>query len=166
MQMTMQQLLLIELEREAVATRKMLSRLPQEHFGWKPHEKSFSLLQLALHIAEMVGWVGVTVQTEKLDFAETPYIPPQASSTAELLQFFEENLNNSILALRNVTDEDLTVLWKMCNGDTIYFEMPRHVALRSMVLNHTYHHRGQLSVYMRQLGIPLPSVYGPSADER
>ena len=154
-----------ELTHEAATTRKILERLPEDKFGWKPHEKSMTLGHLASHIIEMHSWTTPTVTEDGLDFAKMDYKPTEHETTASMLAAFDKNVADSIAALSTVSDEELFKSWCMRNGETIYFEMPRAAVMRSMVLNHIVHHRGQLAVYIRMLDIPVPSIYGPSADE-
>lgn len=154
-----------ELRQEAQSARKCLERVPEDKFEYKPHEKSMTFGQLATHVAEMVGWATVTVKTDQLDFA-TDYKPFEPKTNAELVEFFEKNLSEAIEALENTSDEEMMQDWTLRNGEQIYFTMPRVQVMRGMVFNHIIHHRGQLSVYMRLNDIPVPSLYGPSADEQ
>jgi uncharacterized damage-inducible protein DinB len=153
-----------ELKQEAIATRKCLERISEDKFDYKPHEKSMTFSQLAVHVAEMIGWATVTIKTEQLDFA-TDYKPFEAKTNAELIEFFEKNLAEAIEALENTSDEEMRQDWTLRNGEQVFFTMPRFQVLRGMVFNHIIHHRGQLSVYLRLNDIPVPSLYGPSADE-
>lgn len=154
-----------EMEREAAATRKCLERIPAEKFDFKPHEKSMTLGRLASHIAEMIGWTPATLQNSELDFAKMDYKPYEPPSTADLLEFFDKNLAEALDILKNTTDEVFIENWTMRNGETIYFTQPKVTVMRSFVMNHIVHHRGQLSVYLRLNDIPVPAIYGPSADE-
>lgn len=157
---------LSELKQEAASTTKLLEKVPDEQFDWKPHEKSMTLKQLATHVAEMSVWLTYTISTEYLDFSETPYKPTDVKSTAELVAFHQENVQKAADALTNCTDEQLADNWTMKNGDLVYFSMPRYAVLRNMVYNHLIHHRGQLSVYLRLLDVAIPGLYGPSADDK
>ncbi len=154
-----------ELQHEAVSTRKCLERITETTFDWKPHEKSMGMLRLATHIAEMFGWVKSTVEKPELDFAGMDYKPFVPKTTAELVEFLDKNIGEAIESLKDVSDETMLGNWKMRDGDKIYFDMPRIAALRGFVLKHLVHHRGQLSVYLRLNDIPVPEIYGPSADE-
>lgn len=156
--------LMAELKQESIATRKCLERVPEDKFDYKPHEKSMTFGQLAAHIAEMVGWIAVTIKTDELDFAAN-YKPFTPKTNAELLEFFGKNLSEAIEALENASDEEMMKNWTLRKGDHIFFTMPRVQVLRGVVFNHVFHHRGQLSVYLRLNDIPVPSIYGPSADE-
>ena len=157
--------LIAELENEGATTRKILERIPPETFGWKPHEKSMSMSVLASHVAEMHGWTVSTVKDNEIDFAKFDYKPFEPKSTEDLVQLFEKNHGEAIEALRGASDEIWSEPWSLKNGDVTYFTMPKIAVMRSMVLNHIVHHRGQLSVYLRENNIPVPAMYGPSADE-
>jgi len=156
--------LLPEFDHEMTTTRKVLERAPESRFDWKPHAKSFSLGALATHVATLPGWgVDTLTKTEYDIAAEQP--PAAPASTTALLTTFDENVAASRSALVGRTDEDLLVMWTLKQGDNAIFSMPRAGVLRSFVLSHLIHHRGQLSVYLRLLDVPVPSIYGPSADE-
>ena len=163
--MSLSNAFIAELEQEAVATRKCLERIPANIFDWKPHEKSMSMSKLASHVAEMIGWVKDTVEKPELDFATMDYKPFEPKTTAELVEFFEKNLSDSLEALKNTSDGAMMENWKMRNGEQVYFDMPRIKVLRGFIFNHVIHHRGQLSVYLRLNDISVPEIYGPSADE-
>lgn len=157
--------LIAELENEAATTRKVLERVPADKFGWQPHEKSMTMARLASHVAEMHGWTVPTVRDPELDFAKMDYKPFEPKSTEELIEHFEKNYSDAIEALKGAADEIWTEPWSLRNGEQIYFTLPKIAVMRSMVLNHIVHHRGQLSVYLRLNNIPVPGMYGPSADE-
>ncbi len=154
-----------ELEHESIATRKCLERVPEDKFDYKPHEKSFTFIRLAAHIAEMVQWITVTCNTNELDFATGDYKALEPKTTAELVEYFDKNLETAIATLKNTSDETMMEGWSLKNGETTYFTMPKVQVIRSFSLNHIINHRGQLSVYLRLNDIPVPSLYGPSADE-
>ena len=164
--MSISQTLSAELEQEASNSRKMLSKLPAEHFTWKPHEKSFALGHLAAHVAELPTWVGLTVKADELDFATMNYKTPVVSTSEELMKLFEENLSKAKEDLQGITDETMMKNWSLRNKDHIFFTMPKMAVVRSMVLNHIIHHRAQLGVYLRLLNIAVPGMYGPTADEK
>ncbi|MBX7044500.1 MAG: DinB family protein [Ignavibacteria bacterium] len=158
--------LIAELQHEAVSTRKMLERVPADKFGWKPHEKSMTLGRLASHIAEIPGWTNETINQDVLDFAKMEYKPFEPNSAEELVKFFDDKLASALDTLKNnATDENLMGMWTMKNGETVYMTMPRIAVMRGFVLSHLIHHRAQLGVYLRLLDVPVPSSYGPSADE-
>lgn len=154
-----------ELKHEAISARKMIERLPADKLAWKPHEKSMELGRLAGHIIEMIEWVKLIVETDGLDFATYPYTPKKYSSAEELVADFDRALARASAALESVDDARLGESWVMRNGEKVLLDMPKGIVARAFAMNHVYHHRGQLSVYMRILDIPVPSIYGPSADE-
>jgi len=163
--MSINESFIAELQQEAIATRKCLERIPEDKFGWKPHEKSFTMSKLAAHVAETLDWVNEIIKTPELDFAAYDYKPFEPKTTAELVEFFDKNLVAAEEALKNASDKTMMENWKLRNGEEIYFEMPRAQVLRGMAFNHLINHRGQLSVYLRLNDIPVPALYGPSADE-
>lgn len=155
-----------EMEQEAAVARKCLERIPADKFGWKPHEKSMGFGQLASHVAEMFGWTPATLQQAELDFAKWDYKPFEPQSTEELVEFLDKNVAEAIDTLRNTPDSVYMENWTMRNGEQIYFTLPKAAVMRSFVMNHIVHHRGQLSVYLRLNEIAVPAIYGPSADEQ
>ncbi|MFN2500909.1 MAG: DinB family protein [Pyrinomonadaceae bacterium] len=156
---------LAELENEAKITRSCLERVPADKFDWKPHEKSMTMGRLASHCAEMFGWTKSTLTSDVLDFATMDYTPYEPKSTDELLAFFDDHIAKAKQILSETSDETFMTEWTMRNGEQVYFTMPKVAVIRSFVMNHIVHHRGQLSVYLRLNDIPVPSIYGPSADE-
>ncbi|HQU85357.1 MAG TPA: DinB family protein [Pyrinomonadaceae bacterium] len=163
--MSMGQMLAAELRQEIQSTRKMLERLPADKFGWKPHEKSMTLERLAGHVVEMISWTKETLTQPELDFSKFDYKPREYKDAAEMVADLDENSNAALEILNGTSNETMAENWSMRNGEQIYFTMPKAVVMRTFVMNHVIHHRGQLSVYMRLLDIPVPSIYGPSADE-
>lgn len=157
--------LMTELQGEAAATKKILARVPMDKADWKPHEKSTSLGRLATHIAEIPGWVLVTLDQDELDFAKMDYKPAVAKSTEELLKILNYNVDKAMASLKNAPDERFMENWTMRTGDVIHFTMPKGAVLRFFSYSHHIHHRGQLDVYLRLLNVPLPKLYGPTADE-
>ena len=157
--------LIAEMGNEAKTTRACLERIPADKFDWKPHEKSMEFGRLAAHIAEMFAWTPATLQQPELDFSKMDYKPFEPKTTDDLLEFFDKNVAEAIDVLRNTGDQVFLENWTMRSGEKIYFTMPKAVVMRSFVLNHIVHHRGQLSVYLRLNDIAVPSIYGPSADE-
>lgn len=157
--------LIAEMEQEAATTRRCLERVPADKFSWKPHEKSMEFGKLAVHIAEMFSWTPVTLQQPELDFAKFDYKPFEPSTTQDLVDFLDKNVSEAIDVLRNTPDEVFFEDWTMRNGEQVYFTIPKIATMRSFVMNHIVHHRGQLSVYLRLNDIAVPSIYGPSADE-
>ena len=156
--------LLQELEQEAQTTRRVLERVPDASLGWKPHEKSMSLGQLALHIATVPGAVAEMAAGPGLDMPPA-FVQPSAQTSAELLPALEQSLVKARAALGGIDDRRALEPWTLKRGDRVLMSMPRAAVLRTIMLNHWYHHRGQLSVYLRELNVPVPSIYGPSADE-
>ena len=154
-----------EMEHEAKTTRECLSRIPADKFSWKPHEKSMEFGRLASHVAEMFGWTPATLQQPELDFSKWDYKPFEPQSTDELVEYLDKNVAEAIDVLKNTGDEVYMENWTMRNGEQVYFTMPKIAVMRSFVMNHIVHHRGQLSVYLRLNDIAVPAIYGPSADE-
>lgn len=161
--MTTIDVLLQELEQEAQTTRRVLERVPDAHLGWKPHAKSFSLGQLALHVATVPGNVAEFASRSPVSVPQ--FTQPAAASAAELVPALEESIAKARHILERMDDAVLAETWRLVDGDQEVMAVPRGAFLRSIMLNHWYHHRGQLSVYLRQLNVPVPSIYGPSADE-
>ncbi len=157
--------LIAEMEQEARVTRTCLERVPEEKFDWKPHEKSMPFGRLAAHVAEMFSWTPATLQHPELDFAKFDYKPFEPATTADLVEYLDKNVAEAIDTLRNTPDEVFMENWTMRNGETVYFTLPKAAVMRSFVMSHIIHHRGQLSVYLRLNDIAVPSIYGPSADE-
>jgi uncharacterized damage-inducible protein DinB len=166
--MTIGQSMLPEFDQEMQNTRKVLERAADEKWGWKPHEKSGTVGWLAGHVATMPGWIGMTLQTEELDYAPVDgpsYEPPKIENRQQLLAEFDKNATEARAALASASDADMMKDWTLKAGGQTIFTMPRVACVRGMVLNHIIHHRAQLTVYYRLLGIPVPGLYGPSADE-
>ncbi|HEX4374417.1 MAG TPA: DinB family protein [Puia sp.] len=155
-----------ELKNESINTKKMLEKVPLDKATWKPHEKSMSIGRLATHIAETGHWIYRILEADEFDFAVNPFKPHVAASREELLEIFNNNFNKSIAALENASDDEFDKLWTIKMGDKILYQLPKKNAIRSWGFSHSVHHRGQLSVYLRMLDIPVPGMYGPSADER
>ncbi len=155
-----------EIEHEARSTRAMLALVPADRFDYKPHEKSMPLMMLASHLAESLDWLVGTIRDDRWEMDEETYQPFVAGSVEELLATFDSNLAAGLEALRDASDEHMMGVWTMTNKATgaAFFSMPRAAVVRAFICNHVYHHRGQLSVYLRLLDQPLPQVYGPTAD--
>jgi uncharacterized damage-inducible protein DinB len=153
-----------EFDSEMATTRKVIERVPEGKFDYKPHEKSMSLGQLASHIAEMPGWATMGITMDSLDIA-SGFKPFLASSTAELLEAFDKNVAGARSSIAGASDETLMKNWSLKSGDKTLMTMPKVAVVRVFMLNHVIHHRGQLSVYLRLNDVPVPSIYGPSADE-
>ena len=155
----------IEFAREAASTRRILERVPEEHFGWKPHEKSMSLALLATHIAQTPEWGVAILKQDELVINIDEYVPHVASNHGELMELFDNNVAALSEAMQGLPDDEAMQPWRLKVGAEVKLELPRVFVVRGMVLNHILHHRGQLSVYLRMKDIPLPAIYGPSAEE-
>jgi uncharacterized damage-inducible protein DinB len=156
--------LLAELEQEAQTTRRQLERIPQAHLTWRPHPKSMSLGQLALHVATVPGNVA---EIAAVDVVPTPptFQQPEATTAAELVPALTESVAKAKRSLGGFDDVKMQAMWRLQNNGKDVMAMPRVAFVRAIMLNHWYHHRGQLQVYLRLLNVPVPSVYGPTADE-
>jgi uncharacterized damage-inducible protein DinB len=154
-----------ELKHESGLTKKMLERVPLDKKDWKPHDKSMSLGRLATHIAQIPHWISDVIHIDDYDFSARPYISNTASSQEELIEIFQTTLDKAFNDLSGMTDEDMNKKWVVRMGEKIMYDTPKKVAIRGWALSHLIHHRGQLSVYLRLLNVPVPGVYGPSADE-
>lgn len=160
--------LLPELDQEMAGTRTTLERIPEDKFDFRPHPKSFPMIHLATHIANMISWGSITINQDSFDFApvgEEPYKEHPAESVAALLEKFDKNLAEFRAALAGASDEVLLANWSLLSGGQVLFTMPRIAVLRSFLINHVIHHRAQLTVYLRMNDVPVPGLYGPSADE-
>jgi uncharacterized damage-inducible protein DinB len=161
--MSLSDALLPEFDQEMTTTRRLLERVPTDKGQWKPHEKSFSLGHLAQLVAWMPGWIAQTLRERALDLkggARYSY-----ETTDALVKMFDENVRDAHQAIKASTDKDYDVEWSLKFGDRTVFTQPRRIVVRQH-LNHLIHHRGQLTVYLRLVDVPLPSIYGPTADER
>ena len=159
------QSLLPEFKHEMAQTRKMLERIPFDQASWQPHARSMTLGQLAVHVAELASWATVIITTKELDFATFDYKPFAPHSTAHLLEHFDQNVEKALETLAGASDETLLQPWSLRRGEQVFFTMPRMAAIRTMAMNHLIHHRGQLSVFLRLKEVPVPGMYGPSADD-
>ena len=154
-----------ELQHENQLTRTLLERVPEDKLSWQPHEKSMSLAVLAGHITEVPAWVTPILSTDEMAFDPETYEPFVPATTAELVGALDANVAAAVEAMAGQSNEHIMQTWRFRIGDKVVFEMPRVAVLRGMVLNHLVHHRGQMTVYLRLQDVPLPSIYGPSADE-
>jgi len=157
--------LITELKHESVNTRKMLERVPTDKLDWLPHAKSMKLGRLAKHIADLPIWVERILNADEFNFATANFNRQPAASTEDILKLFDERLASAIKTLELTTDETFNAIWTVYRGEQLMFQLPKKVALRNFAFNHIYHHRGQMSVYLRLLDVPVPGMYGPSADE-
>ncbi len=167
--MKISETLLPEFDSEMANTRKVLERVPEGKSDWKPHAKSSTLGALTAHIANMPDWAGLTLQTDTFDYAPPgapPYVTPKFGSNKELLAAFDKSVAEARSALAAADDSKMLGPWTLMAGGKTLMTMPRIAVIRSFVMNHTIHHRAQLGVYLRLNDIPLPQLYGPTADEK
>jgi uncharacterized damage-inducible protein DinB len=160
--------LLPEFDQEMANTRKTLERVPEDKLGWKPHEKSMTMGGLATHLSNIPIWAAHAINEDSLDIAppgEPPYHIQEVASRQEALDAFDQNVAAAREALAGASDEHLLNPWTLLSGGNTIFALPRIAVLRSFVMNHNVHHRAQLGVYLRLNDVPVPSIYGPSADE-
>ncbi len=165
--MPIAQALLPEFDHEMATTRSLLERVPEDRNDFRPHPKSTALGPLAVHLANLVGLGARIVSLTEVDMnppGGPAFAPPQFTTTAALLEMFDANVARSREAIAGASDAELMETWTLKNGGNTIFAMPRAAVLRTMLMNHTIHHRGQLSVYLRLNDVPLPSIYGPTAD--
>ena len=162
---TISEMLLPEFDQEMKSTRKILECVPDDKLEYKPHEKSMTLGRLASHVAELPHWVVETIDKDMLEVSpgQKPFL---AASQAELLSAFDKNVTEGRAAIAGTSDEHLGKVWKFMFGGHLAFAMPRAAVLRSVVMNHMIHHRAQLGVYLRLNDVPIPGLYGPSADDK
>jgi uncharacterized damage-inducible protein DinB len=154
-----------ELNQQAANTKKVLERIPSDKLTWKPHEKSQTIGRLGMHIAELPNSIVRAIEAESFDFAATPFKPVYPNTTAEIMETFEQSLSKATALLEKTLDDQLPVMWKALRGGQLVWEMPRSAVIRR-TLDHIVHHRGQLTVFLRLLDVPVPGTFGPSADEK
>jgi uncharacterized damage-inducible protein DinB len=164
--MTLIDSIAMEFEHEAQTTRRHLERLPNDKLDWRPHEKSFTARGLASHIVECTGWADSIFNMDELDIDPATYKSYLATSVDDLLKAFDDKVADGTRILAGVADTDLVQPWRLKVMGRVRFEKPRAAVFRDFTLSHLIHHRGQLSVYLRLLDIPVPGSYGPTADER
>lgn len=156
-----------ELKQEASLTKKMLERVPWDQRDWKPHEKSMTMGRLSTHLTETLKWISNVRHIDDFDFTRDYSFKFHTAETKDqLMQAFEENLENAHSDLAAMTDEDFDKIWTVRRGEQVMYNTPKKIAIRGWGFSHQVHHRGQLSVFLRLLDIPVPGMYGPSADER
>lgn len=166
--MSFSEAMLPEFDQEMASARKTLERVPDDKLGWKPHPKSGTMGWLAHHVAQIPGWTVITINQDALDMApggKPMPQPPEPKSRKELLELFDKNVAEGRKALAGATDAHLQKNWSLLNNGQTLITMPRNACLRTWMMNHLIHHRAQLGVYLRLNNLPVPSVYGPSADE-
>jgi len=161
--MRMAEALVPEFDQEMAGVRKHLERLPEDKFDWQPHAKSMKAGKLASHMADIPSWTAITFEQDTMDIHG--YETPQFTTRDTLLTAFDANVAKSRAALATVSDEVASGAWSMTGGGQLYFTMPKMGVIRTWVLNHIIHHRAQMGVYLRLLDVPVPGVYGPTADE-
>jgi len=157
---------IVELRYESDLTKKMLEKVPLEKGSWRPHEKSMTLGRLATHVAEIPHWISRIIVVDDWDFAVQGFSSHTAATKEELMRTFHDKLHQAIDDLETMSDEDFNKTWIVRRGDQMRREMPKKIAIRGWGFSHLIHHRGQLSVYLRLLDVPVPGMYGPSADEK
>jgi uncharacterized damage-inducible protein DinB len=160
---------LMEFDQEMAGTRKHLERVPDDKFDWKPHAKSMTVRQLTTHLALFPSWMTDTLEKTSFDYAPVggePYKPPAVNSRKDLLEIFDRDAAKARAALKSASDAQLMETWTLLAGGKTIFAMPRIAVLRGMVMNHMIHHRAQLGVYLRLNDVPVPAIYGPTADEQ
>ena len=163
--MALRDAFIAELKHESALTKKMLQRVPMEKKDWKPHEKSMTIGRLATHVAETTRWATDIIHIDNFDFLAHPFKSYTAATQEELMQLFQTNLDIALQDLAGMADEDFNKPWVVRRGEQVMFQTPKKVALRGWAFSHMIHHRGQLSVFLRLLDIPVPGMYGPTADE-
>ena len=164
--MALNQGLLMEFDHEIAGTRKTLERVPFDRADWRPHPKSWPLATLATHVARLPGWARETLTQDALDLAAGDHLNQVATSHADLMALFEKNVLAGRAAIEGTSDAEFMRPWSLKSGATVHFTMPKIAVLRSFVMSHLIHHRAQLGVYLRLLDVPVPALYGPSADEQ
>jgi uncharacterized damage-inducible protein DinB len=162
---TVKEAMLEELHEEAERTKRVLERIPADKLAWKPHAKSMSLGQLAMHLATAPGNLPRVIEADEFDVGERRFETPQPASKDEILAAFEQSAGIAGEYVKGLTDEKAMGKWRVVSKGREVFNKPRYAMLRSILFNHLYHHRGQLSVYLRLLDVPVPVIYGRSADE-
>ena len=156
-----------ELQHEAGSTRKMLARVPFDNTDWKPHERSSSMIALSRHVARIPTWVTYVMEHDNIDFSKNPFgAYPEMNSVEDLIAFYDKNVTDAQNSIDAASEEDFMKPFEARMGEKVIFSMPKAAVIRNMSLNHLVHHRGQLSVYLRLLDIPIPGMYGQSADEQ
>ena len=166
--MGMSDSLLPEFDQEMAGARTTLERVPDGKFAWKPHDKSMTMGRLAQHLTELADWAVQTTEKDEIDIAPVgapPYQPPKVESTKDLLAIFDKNVAAARAALQKATDAQWMRPWSLKAGGNTLFTMPKIAVYRAFVMNHLIHHRAQLGVYLRLNDVPVPPLYGPSADE-
>lgn len=166
--MAISDMILPEFDQEMANTRKTLERVPEQKFMWRPHAKSYTMQELASHLANIPSWTPMTLKQDSIDVAPPEgksFTTPQAKSTVDLLRMFDENVAAARKTIAETSDLEYQEMWTLLAGGQPQFSLPKAAVLRGFILNHNVHHRAQLTVYLRLNDIPVPAIYGPSADE-
>ncbi len=163
--MSLAQILTKQLNTVASGNKKILERVPEDKLGWKPHEKSMTLGRLAMHLAELPHWINRCIESDHFDFATIPFTPNIPETHTQIMEEYERKLPLAIEVLSKVTETQMDEIWTLKRGDITIYQLPR-IDYLLQALEHMVHHRGQLSVYLRLLDVPVPGMFGPSADER
>lgn len=158
--------LIAELKHESINTRRILERVPSDKFDWAPHEKSMKIGELASHIAGLTVWVERIMKADEFNFGTANFSSTAPATLEDILNKFDTKLAEAIKVLELSPDESFNEMWTVKYGEQVLYQLPKKVAVRNFTFNHTYHHRGQLTVYLRLLDIAVPGMYGPSADEK
>jgi uncharacterized damage-inducible protein DinB len=161
----MVQALMAELEHEGAGTRRIIAAVPDEHLDFRPHEKSWTARELIGHLIEIPGWIPETLTLPEWDMAAEDFKLVVHGSVAEALAAWDENMTKALSTLTSTPDEALSQVWSLKSGERVFFELPRAQVMRSFILNHLIHHRAQLGMYLRLLNVPVPALYGNSADD-
>ena len=157
-------MLLPEFDHENANTRRMLDAIPDEHLDYRPHEKSWTMRELATHVATVGGWTRPTFEQNEIDLSQ-PWEPQQFANSAEIVAAFDATIADAREALEAASAETFQEMWTLRSGDTVHFTMPKGLVFRFFVMNHIVHHRAQLAIYLRECDVAVPGMYGPSADE-
>jgi len=162
--MAIRDVLLPEFDQETAGARRVLENIPADRLQFRPHEKSWNMAELGTHLGRLLSWAAPTMAMPDMDIGG--FVPePALESTGAILELFDRNVTEARAAIAAASDEDFVKSWTLRAGDTVYFSMPKAAVIRSFVMNHLVHHRGQLTVYLRMAGAKVPGLYGPSADE-
>ena len=166
--MALNKSILPEFDNEMANTRKTLDRVPEDKFTWKPHDKSWTMKEIATHLANLPNWSVLALKGDSFDMAPKDGAPaktPEATSKNEILEIFDKNVSDARAAIESTDDEEFMKPWALLSGGETIFSMPKIAVLRSFVMNHIIHHRAQLGVYLRLNDVAVPAIYGPTADE-
>ena len=155
-----------EFDKEMRTTRRLIERIPEDRSGWRPHHKSYTAIELGAHIVDCIGWTPAIFGGDELDMNPASYTFCQPASVADLVEAFDDGVAKSTRAMAAAVDADLLKPWRLLIRGKLRFERPRDIVFRDLTVSHLIHHRGQLSVYLRLMDVPVPGSYGPTADDR